>query len=356
MELYGEGLERIVDGARRRRRGRQAIRERLAQRRRRREPAAHPRPLSGRRSRRGCARRSRRVRPYMESHGGDVELLGLEDGVARLRLVGHCNGCPASASTLELAIKEALDEAAPDLAGLEVEGVARRAGARAVARAAADPDARRRRAGPTPTWLALDGAGDVGAGELRTVTAARRRADRRQRRRARCSPTAAPAPAAAPASATRRSAATILTCARCGRALRPAARRARAGRRAGPARAGAAAAARRRRGGGGAGPVSGPPPSAPDAEVVARLRRMARARARARAAARRGRRTRAATCAARAMSEDHRHLLARPRAADPLRLRAVLSRCAPARPTCARRARATLLAGRTSTLSDELWA
>jgi Fe-S cluster biogenesis protein NfuA len=63
------------------------------------------------------------VRPYMESHEGDVELLGVSDGVVRLRLKGSCDGCPASASTLELAIKEALEKAAPDLAGLEVEGV-----------------------------------------------------------------------------------------------------------------------------------------------------------------------------------------------------------------------------------------
>jgi Fe-S cluster biogenesis protein NfuA/nitrite reductase/ring-hydroxylating ferredoxin subunit len=63
------------------------------------------------------------VRPYMESHGGDVELLGVEDGVARMRLVGHCESCPASESTLELAIKKALEETAPDLEGLEVEGV-----------------------------------------------------------------------------------------------------------------------------------------------------------------------------------------------------------------------------------------
>ena len=62
------------------------------------------------------------VRPYMESHGGNVELLGIEDGVARIRLEGSCEGCPASASTLELAIKQALDEAAPDLEGLVVEG------------------------------------------------------------------------------------------------------------------------------------------------------------------------------------------------------------------------------------------
>jgi Fe-S cluster biogenesis protein NfuA/nitrite reductase/ring-hydroxylating ferredoxin subunit len=63
------------------------------------------------------------VRPYMESHGGNVELLGIEDGVARLRLEGSCNGCPASASTMELAIEQALQEAAPDLAGIDVEGV-----------------------------------------------------------------------------------------------------------------------------------------------------------------------------------------------------------------------------------------
>jgi Fe-S cluster biogenesis protein NfuA/nitrite reductase/ring-hydroxylating ferredoxin subunit len=63
------------------------------------------------------------VRPYMESHGGNVELVGLQDGVARLVLRGSCNGCAASRATLELAIKQALDEHAPDLAGLEVEGV-----------------------------------------------------------------------------------------------------------------------------------------------------------------------------------------------------------------------------------------
>ncbi len=62
------------------------------------------------------------VRPYMESHGGDVELLGVEEGIARIRLEGSCDGCPASSSTLELAIKSALDEAAPDLEGLVVEG------------------------------------------------------------------------------------------------------------------------------------------------------------------------------------------------------------------------------------------
>jgi Fe-S cluster biogenesis protein NfuA/nitrite reductase/ring-hydroxylating ferredoxin subunit len=63
------------------------------------------------------------VRPYMESHGGNVELVSLQDGVARIRLEGSCDGCPASSSTLELAIKTALEETAPDLLGIEVEGI-----------------------------------------------------------------------------------------------------------------------------------------------------------------------------------------------------------------------------------------
>ena len=63
------------------------------------------------------------VRPYMESHGGNIELLGFEDGVVKLRLQGSCKSCRASSSTLELAVRQALQEAAPDLLGMDVEGV-----------------------------------------------------------------------------------------------------------------------------------------------------------------------------------------------------------------------------------------
>ncbi len=62
------------------------------------------------------------VRPYLESHGGDIELLGLDEGIARLRLHGSCDGCAASAATLESAVETALREAAPDLEGMDVEG------------------------------------------------------------------------------------------------------------------------------------------------------------------------------------------------------------------------------------------
>ena len=65
-----------------------------------------------------------RVRPYMESHGGDVELVGVRDGVATIRLRGSCSDCAASSATLELAVKQALEEVAPDLEGLEVQDMA----------------------------------------------------------------------------------------------------------------------------------------------------------------------------------------------------------------------------------------
>jgi Fe-S cluster biogenesis protein NfuA/nitrite reductase/ring-hydroxylating ferredoxin subunit len=64
-----------------------------------------------------------KVRPYMESHGGNVELLGIENDFARLRLQGSCKSCPSSSVTLELAVRHALEEACPDLVGFAVEGM-----------------------------------------------------------------------------------------------------------------------------------------------------------------------------------------------------------------------------------------
>jgi Fe-S cluster biogenesis protein NfuA/nitrite reductase/ring-hydroxylating ferredoxin subunit len=65
-----------------------------------------------------------KVRPYMHAHGGDVELLGVEDGVVRLRLVGACFGCASSAITLRAGIEQVLRQEVPELRGIEVEGVA----------------------------------------------------------------------------------------------------------------------------------------------------------------------------------------------------------------------------------------
>ncbi len=98
----------------------------------------------------------------MESHGGGVELLGIEDGVARLRLEGSCNGCGASSSTLELAVERALREGAPDLLGMDVEGVAG-------PEVTGMPLPMANGNGSVSDWAALEGVTDVGEGELRAV-------------------------------------------------------------------------------------------------------------------------------------------------------------------------------------------
>ena len=61
------------------------------------------------------------VRPYIHSHGGEVEVLEVTGGVVRLRLSGSCSGCTASAITLQHGIDEALREHLPGFVATEVE-------------------------------------------------------------------------------------------------------------------------------------------------------------------------------------------------------------------------------------------
>lgn len=109
------------------------------------------------------------VRPYLGTHGGDVEFVGIDDeGVVRLRLLGSCDGCPSSAVTLELAVEGAVQAAAPEATRIEVE-----ASAPAAAKAGAmiSLDALRTRidrpAEPTSaSWVALPDLGSLTPGEL----------------------------------------------------------------------------------------------------------------------------------------------------------------------------------------------
>jgi Fe-S cluster biogenesis protein NfuA/nitrite reductase/ring-hydroxylating ferredoxin subunit len=62
------------------------------------------------------------VRPYLGSHGGDVQLLGVtQEGVVRLELLGSCDGCASSSVTLELAVEDAIHAAAPEIVAIEVK-------------------------------------------------------------------------------------------------------------------------------------------------------------------------------------------------------------------------------------------
>jgi len=64
------------------------------------------------------------VRPSLQSHGGDVNLIEVTpDKIARLELVGACGGCPMSRITLKMGIERVLAEEVPELAGVEAVGL-----------------------------------------------------------------------------------------------------------------------------------------------------------------------------------------------------------------------------------------
>ncbi len=60
------------------------------------------------------------LRPYIHSHGGEVNVLEVtEDGIARLQMIGSCNGCPMSMLTMRLGIERLLADKVPQLRGAE---------------------------------------------------------------------------------------------------------------------------------------------------------------------------------------------------------------------------------------------
>jgi Fe-S cluster biogenesis protein NfuA/nitrite reductase/ring-hydroxylating ferredoxin subunit len=155
LELYGEGLVRIFDALeeapelRTRLTGDGVVASLLL------IHGLYPVPLAER-----VEEALVSVRPYMETHGGGVELVRMEGNVAHLRLLGGCDGCAASSSTMELAIREALDEAAPDLDGIEVEGlVEARPPRKLLPLIGQEPHAQ-------TTWVELPQVADLGIGAM----------------------------------------------------------------------------------------------------------------------------------------------------------------------------------------------
>jgi Fe-S cluster biogenesis protein NfuA len=122
MDLHGEGLSRMLERLAEQDAGCEMI-DVLAE-----DPAIsslllvynlHPKPLDVR-----VREALDSVRPYLESHGGSVQLLGISDeGAVNLQMQGSCHGCPSSAVTLKTSIEKAIYEKAPDVVSIRVEGM-----------------------------------------------------------------------------------------------------------------------------------------------------------------------------------------------------------------------------------------
>ncbi|MBU8905400.1 NifU family protein [Desertibacillus haloalkaliphilus] len=60
-----------------------------------------------------------KLRPFLLRDGGDVELVDIEDGIVKVRLMGACGSCPSSTITLKAGIERALLEEVPGVKELE---------------------------------------------------------------------------------------------------------------------------------------------------------------------------------------------------------------------------------------------
>ena len=61
-----------------------------------------------------------KIRPQLQADGGDVELIDItDDGVVKVRLLGHCAGCMHAQQTLQLGIERAIKQFVPDIVRVE---------------------------------------------------------------------------------------------------------------------------------------------------------------------------------------------------------------------------------------------
>ena len=59
------------------------------------------------------------IRPLLQADGGDIELVGVEDGVVKVRLRGACAGCPGAQMTLKMAVERRIKSKVPEIQRVE---------------------------------------------------------------------------------------------------------------------------------------------------------------------------------------------------------------------------------------------
>jgi nitrite reductase/ring-hydroxylating ferredoxin subunit/Fe-S cluster biogenesis protein NfuA len=99
------------------------------------------------------------VYPYFRSHGGKLEVLGVEEGRVRVRLSGSCQGCPGTSGTLKRVVEEALREGFPGFSELVAEEPP----------PVQEPIQLGRRPLRRPRWVALGRLEDIAPGEMRAL-------------------------------------------------------------------------------------------------------------------------------------------------------------------------------------------
>jgi Fe-S cluster biogenesis protein NfuA/nitrite reductase/ring-hydroxylating ferredoxin subunit len=164
LELYGEGLARmmeVVAEGEERERAFDAFAEDELVSHLLLLHGLHPLDLETR-----VVRALEEVRPYLLSHGGNVELLGVEEGVARLRMQGSCSGCPSSTVTLKLAIEEAIQKTAPDLERIQAEGVAEEPRPTIIAGPTLRKKEKKRPQEDGASWTVVGGLPQLSSGEV----------------------------------------------------------------------------------------------------------------------------------------------------------------------------------------------
>lgn len=62
-----------------------------------------------------------KVRPYLQSHDGDLEILSVEDGVVKIRLLGQCKNCISAKHTVEDVVETTLKKEIPEIEKVIVE-------------------------------------------------------------------------------------------------------------------------------------------------------------------------------------------------------------------------------------------
>ena len=51
-----------------------------------------------------------KIRPYLQSHMGNLEIIEYKQGILRIKLLGHCEGCPSAQLTTENFIQQKLKQ------------------------------------------------------------------------------------------------------------------------------------------------------------------------------------------------------------------------------------------------------